>query len=66
MTGLQLPTAIVVILGILVPVLLYLIGRKGQTEVTWSGLHSGLSKISACRYISRLHRYPDQILQMVR
>ncbi|KZV92098.1 hypothetical protein EXIGLDRAFT_749824 [Exidia glandulosa HHB12029] len=40
-TGL-LPTAIVVILGILVPVILFLIGRKGQTEVTWSGLHNGI------------------------
>lgn len=40
-TGL-LPTAIVVIIGILVPIMLYAIGRKAQTEVTWSGLHNGI------------------------
>ncbi|KAH7104750.1 hypothetical protein BKA62DRAFT_819926 [Auriculariales sp. MPI-PUGE-AT-0066] len=40
-TGL-LPTFIVVLLGLLVPVILFAIGRKLQTEVTWSSLHDGI------------------------
>ena len=40
-TGL-IPTLLVAGLGILIPVILFVIGRKAQTEVTFSGLHSGI------------------------
>lgn len=39
-TGL-IPTLLVAGLGILIPVILFVIGRKAQTEVTFSGLHNG-------------------------
>ncbi|CAE6538042.1 unnamed protein product [Rhizoctonia solani] len=41
LTGL-IPTLLVAGLGILIPVILFVIGRKGQTEVTFSGLHDGI------------------------
>ncbi|CCO29091.1 hypothetical protein BN14_03093 [Rhizoctonia solani AG-1 IB] len=40
LTGL-IPTLLVAGLGILIPVILFVIGRKAQTEVTFSGLHDG-------------------------
>ncbi|KAG9076538.1 hypothetical protein FRC06_009453, partial [Ceratobasidium sp. 370] len=40
-TGL-IPTLLVAGLGILIPVILFAIGRKAQTEVTFSGLHDGI------------------------
>ncbi|KAG8795439.1 hypothetical protein FRC12_014602 [Ceratobasidium sp. 428] len=40
-TGL-IPTLLVAGLGILIPVILFAIGRKAQTEVTFSGLHNGI------------------------
>ncbi|CAE6500165.1 unnamed protein product [Rhizoctonia solani] len=39
LTGL-IPTLLVAGLGILIPVILFVIGRKAQTEVTFSGLHN--------------------------
>ncbi|CAE6413902.1 unnamed protein product [Rhizoctonia solani] len=36
------PTLLVAGLGILIPVILFVIGRKAQTEVTFSGLHDGI------------------------
>ncbi|KAJ1306523.1 hypothetical protein OPQ81_007524 [Rhizoctonia solani] len=41
LTGL-IPTLLVAGLGILIPVILFVIGRKAQTEVTFSGLHDGI------------------------
>ncbi|KDN43224.1 hypothetical protein RSAG8_06191, partial [Rhizoctonia solani AG-8 WAC10335] len=41
LTGL-IPTLLVAGLGILIPVILFVIGRKGQTEMTFSGLHNGI------------------------
>ncbi|ELU44234.1 hypothetical protein AG1IA_01737 [Rhizoctonia solani AG-1 IA] len=36
------PTLLVAGLGILIPVILFVIGRKAQTEVTFSGLHDAI------------------------
>ncbi|KAG8746196.1 hypothetical protein FRC10_005712 [Ceratobasidium sp. 414] len=44
-TGL-IPTLLVAGLGILIPVILFAIGRKAQTEVTFSGLHDGPSTLA--------------------
>ncbi|KAH7335584.1 hypothetical protein B0J17DRAFT_670686 [Rhizoctonia solani] len=41
LTGLV-PTLLVAGLGLLIPVILFVIGRKAQTEVTFSGLHDGI------------------------
>jgi len=41
LTGLV-PTFLVVLLGLLIPIILFAIGRKLQTTVTWSELHSGI------------------------
>ncbi|QRV88635.1 tranport-associated late exocytosis protein [Ceratobasidium sp. AG-Ba] len=41
LTGL-IPTLLVAGLGILIPVILFAIGRKAQSEVTFSGLHNGI------------------------
>ncbi|KAF8705282.1 Late exocytosis, Golgi transport, partial [Rhizoctonia solani] len=56
------PTLLVAGLGILIPVILFVIGRKAQTEVTFSGLHDGILiryykwLILNIVYVSRLSR----------